>query len=567
MSQNYQNNPSQYPKKEETKEPDFSLILLIWLPLAIASFMFPRIAVRENIWKFKEIDRKYYFLVFFSGATGLLIQLVAIRSLLSLHFREALTLLVISWVVLIPSVIPVITYNLTLVQNKLFLGRLPLHLIGAIKGAVLRSAFSLASDRYKKLNSLLPLRDGNKQEIVGLSAHPKDYRSRRLRKDFPKRSVLSEYISDDYILFNQRKDSPEHQLVIGETGSGKSRLLSRLALAGLADDWKVVVIDFKGGKEEKELFSNLGRFLPDRRIKVVNFPDQPFEIFIGSHKDIADKMIGFLPPLTNSPADFYIYRQMRAIRSVVENHNLLIPKTAEEVLSRIKNGAKFGATNEERLWFKTKDKGQELCDLLEAEISQYFAPMMRQVGWKLNGGTTWSDDWDVLVVSLDGSLRGDVLVGEILLMDFDMFLRKSNRYTDPRNFLVIVDEAGALNTIGGSRNLNSLISRSRSAGVGIVIASQTVLGLGNIGDELIEGIPVRWLGRSSSPQKIIDLVGTEDVIEGNFDHGEDGWNPATSAKAQKAYIVDPDAIRSLPTFVWNLSKGGKNVYVYAPPLN
>jgi hypothetical protein len=193
--------------------------------------------------------------------------------------------------------------------------------------------------------------------------------------------------------------------------------------------------------------------------------------------------------------------------------------------------------------------------------------MMRQVGWKLNGGTTWSDDWDVLVVSLDGSLSGDVLVGEILMMDFDMFLRKSSRYTDPRNFLVIVDEAGALNTIGGSRNLNSLISRSRSAGVGIVVASQTVLGLGIIGDELLEGIPIRWLGRSSSPQKIIDLVGTEDVIEGNFDHGQDGWNPATSAKAQKAYIVDPDAIRSLPTFVWNLSKGGKNVYVYAPPLN
>ena len=278
-------------------------------------------------------------------------------------------------------------------------------------------------------------------------------------------------------------------------------------------------------------------------------------------------MIGFLPPLTNTPADFYIYRQMRAIRAVIENPNLPIPKTAEEVLSRIKNGAKFGSTNEERLWFKTKDKGQELCDLLEAEISQYFAPMMRQVGWKLNGGITWSDDWDILVVSLDGSLSGDVLVGEILLMDFDMFLRKNSRYTDPRNFLVIVDEAGALNTIGGSRNLNSLISRSRSAGVGVVIASQTVLGLGKIGDELIEGIPIRWLGRSSSPQKIIDLVGTEDVIEGNFDHGDDGWNSATSAKAQKAYIVDPDAIRSLPTFVWNLSKAGKNVYVYAPPLN
>ena len=152
MNQNYQNNSPQYPKNEEAKDSDFSLLLLIWLPLAIASFMFPRIAVRENIWKFKEIDRKYYFLVFFSGVTGLLVQLFSIQSLLSLHFRDALILLVISWVVLIPSVIPVITYNLTVVQDKLFLGRLPLHLIGAIKGAVLRSAFSLASDRYKKLN-------------------------------------------------------------------------------------------------------------------------------------------------------------------------------------------------------------------------------------------------------------------------------------------------------------------------------------------------------------------------------------------------------------------------------
>lgn len=567
MRNNFQNHSQQANNKVDNRDKDLSFLLIIWLPLAIAFLLFPRIAVREKIWKLKEIDKRTYLLVFASSLFGLLLQIFAMKSLLSQHFGDAITFLLVSWIVLIPSTIPVINYNLTIVQNNLFFGRLPLHLIAAIKNAITRSAFELAKDRFKKLDSKIPLRDKKMKSVVGLSAHPRDYRSRNLRKSFPKHSYLKDYVSDEFILFKQRKESPEHQLVIGETGSGKSRLLSRLALAGLVDDWRIVVIDFKGGKEERELFSNLGKHLPDRTIKVANFPEEPFEIFTGTEKDISDKLIGFLPSLSNSPSNFYVLRQQRAIRSVVENRNLPIPKSAEEVLFRIKNGAKYGATDQDRLWFNTKDKGQLLADILEADIAQYFSPMMRNVGWKLNGGISWKDDWDVLVVSLDGSLSGDVVVGETLLMDFDMFLRKDARYNDPRNFLVIVDEAGALNSIGGSRNLNSLVSRSRSAGVGVVIASQTVLGLGQIGDELIQGIPIRWLGRTSSPQPIIDLIGTEDVIEGNFDHGVNGWNPAVSAKAQKAYIVDPDIIRSLPTFVWNLSKAGKNVYVYAPPLN
>ena len=107
MSKNYQNQKPQFPEKEESKEPDLSPLLLIWLPLAIASFIFPRIAVRERIWKFKELNKRIYFLVVFSGILGLLIQWVALKALIALHFKQSLILLVISWVVLTPSAIPV----------------------------------------------------------------------------------------------------------------------------------------------------------------------------------------------------------------------------------------------------------------------------------------------------------------------------------------------------------------------------------------------------------------------------------------------------------------------------
>jgi len=70
----------------------------------------------------------------------------------------------------------------------------------------------------------------------------------------------------------------------------------------------------------------------------------------------------------------------------------------------------------------------------------------------------------------------------------------------------------------------------------------------------------------ANPQSMVDLVGTSDVIEGNYSSINGNWTSSVSGKIQKRYIVDPDKIRQLPKFYWNLSIGGEHLWVYEPPL-
>ena len=101
----------------------------------------------------------------------------------------------------------------------------------------------------------------------------------------------------------------------------------------------------------------------------------------------------------------------------------------------------------------------------------------------------------------------------------------------------------------------------------MVIASQTLGSLGLTGEELLNTGPIRWLGGTPSPQEMIDATGTKHVIETSYGEGDLGWNGKRSGRAQRAYAVDPDVIRDLPKFYWNISEGGKNIYAYVPPLN
>jgi hypothetical protein len=78
---------------------------------------------------------------------------------------------------------------------------------------------------------------------------------------------------------------------------------------------------------------------------------------------------------------------------------------------------------------------------------------------------------------------------------------------------------------------------------------------------------MRWLGQTPSPQEMINATGTKHVVETSYGEGDNGWNGKRSGRAQRAYAVDPDVIRDLPKFYWNISEGGKNIYAYVPPLN
>jgi hypothetical protein len=457
-------------------------------------------------------------------------------------------------------------FNLKQIASDLSLGKLEAMSMPYIRSALTEFGFVRAKKIAKLFGSNTPVVSPSGKPVVGVNAHTKDYRFRNVKRHFPRKNVLDNLVEDDLVLANLNWNSPVHQLVIGETGSGKSRLLSRLALAGLFDGWKVVIVDMKGGAEELSLYSRLGLLLPERNIRVKRFPEQPFNLFRGNSVDIQKKILNILPPLTNTPSDFYIKRMMRGIKSVI-NNQLNPPSNVDEILERLKNGVKYGNSADDRHWFASKLQGQTIADVVAADVAQCLYPIMSSSSMQLDAGSSWEDSWDICIFSLDGSSRDEVIVGDAILTDFDLHLKSPSRNADSRNYLFIIDEAGVFNSIGGSKSLTNLISRSRSAGVGLVISAQTLLSLGVIGDELAEATPIRWIGRLSNPQKMVDLVGTESVLEANYSFEDGEWGSPSGARAQKAYVVDPDLARRLETFYWNMNLAGSHLWVYAPPLN
>ena len=554
--------------RNEVKNTNDSLktfFTILFPGIVIPYILTKKNATKVSIWKWIELPKKLLFLsvLSFSISSFLLAQIV--KHIIVLQLNEINWFILAFYLFQIPVIPIVMVYRLKEIASDLSLGKLDMVSLPYIRNALIEFGFVRAKKISKAFQPNTPIFTKSGKSVVGINAHVKDYRFWRVRHQFPRQNILEDFIEDDLVLSKLDSSSPKHQLVIGETGSGKSRLLSRLALAGLAENWKVVIVDLKGGAEELQLYSNLGTLLPDRKIRVKRFPEQPFNIFNGSSSDIQKKMLSFLPPLTNTPSDFYVRRMMRGLKSVI-NENQQPPTSVEEILFRIKNGIKFGNSADDRHWFGSKLQGQTIADILEADIAQCLDPIRSSSKMIFDSGSSWDDSWDICVFSLDGSVRDDVLVGNAVLTDFDLHLKSSMRSIDNRNYLLIIDEAGVLNSIGGSPSLTSLISRSRSSGVGLVIASQTLLGLGAMGNEIAEATPIRWIGRLSNPQQMVDLVGTENVLEATYSYDEGNWHAPSAARPQKAYVVDPDLARRLETFYWNLSVAGSHLWVYAPPL-
>jgi hypothetical protein len=243
------------------------------------------------------------------------------------------------------------------------------------------------------------------------------------------------------------------------------------------------------------------------------------------------------------------------------------PTNVDEILNRVRNGNSFAENPEDRAIFAQKEKGIPLGNVIAEGLANRLDPL-RGVGPRAtHSGFSWSDPWETAIFSLDATRESDLRIGAAILHDFDSWLRTSMRQDNPKPILFVVDEAGALGRINATHTLLNLVARGRSSGVSVVIASQTLGSLGLTGEELLNTGPIRWLGQTPSPQEMIDATGTKHVVETSYGEGDQGWNGKRSGRAQRAYAVDPDVIRDLPKFYWNISEGGKNIYAYVPPLN
>lgn len=148
-----------------------------------------------------------------------------------------------------------------------------------INWSINQHGYRKSYDLFKSLNFSISLRNESQTSVICLDANPMDYSPRRERKQFPDFHLLTKYSEGDLITFPLKRDSVGHHLVIGNTGSGKSRLVSRMALSALDQGYRVVVVDFKGGIEERDLYLSVPNLIPERAFSSICYPDAPIDLF------------------------------------------------------------------------------------------------------------------------------------------------------------------------------------------------------------------------------------------------------------------------------------------------
>jgi hypothetical protein len=544
-----------------------TIFFILVLPLALAKYVTPRWAARPGIWRVKEIKNEIRKAIAWAFPLNLLAVWITWNELKSQNWIFSCFGIIVLWISMVPGALAIASYQLSVVQSEILKGKFDLAILDAVRRAILTNAFARAHRIFSKFTFTLPRENSREEKVIGITANPVDHRLRQDRKNAPDISTLTKYLDGDLINFPLNPTSSAHHLVIAATGAGKSHLLSRMGACALDANWRVVFIDFKGGRQERELFSAIGCDTMKTKPRVKNWPGDPIDLFRGSKEDIADRITGFLPAPTQGDGDFYRARMVRALWAVIVYTSAPAPTNVDEILNRVRNGNSFAEKAEDRAIFAQKEKGIPVGSLIADGLASRLDPL-RQAGPRAtHSGFSWSDSWETAVFSLDATKESDLRIGAAILHDFDSWLRTPMRQENPKPILFVVDEAGALGRINATHTLLSLVARCRSSSVSTVIASQTLGSLSLTGQELLNTGPIRWLGQTPSPQEMIDATGTKHVVETSYGEGDRGWNGKRSGRAQRAYAVDPDVIRDLPKFYWNISEGGKNIYAYVPPLN
>ena len=559
-----QQQPQQQPVEDNE---NWANVLMLFSPLFVYYyFQANRLACKPATWDVKKYLKKYWLLAIFLLPINLLLFKLILSNLLKGEWVLAGICLVINWVCFYPATQLVLSMKLSEIHKDLWHGLVSPSLMATINWSINQHGYKTAHELFQKYSYRIPLRSEKLSSVICLDANPKDYRPRRERKQFPDFHLLTKYSEGELITFPLKRESVEHHLVIGNTGSGKSRLLSRMALSALDQGFRVVVVDFKGGLEERDLYLSIPNLIPEKVFSSICHPGVPIDLFSGTKYEIAERILGFLPSPSGTDGAYYQSRNARAVTAVVCRTSALAPKSAEEVLERLRHGENFADDPLDIEMFSQKEKGVSVGFLIAQSVANYLSPLMGTGGRATSGGVSFYNDIDLRVYTLDSTKQSEIRIGNAVLHDLDSYLRTESRTNDPRGILLIIDEAGALERIGGSETVQNLIARGRSAGVSVVVASQTLTGLGDNHEEILNTGTIRWLGRSVNQELMITSAGTKQSIETSFQEEQGKWDGKRTARSQKAFVIEPDVIKNLPKFVWNVSDGGKCRYVYAPPL-
>jgi len=325
-------------------------------------------------------------------------------------------------------------------------------------------------------------------------------------------------------------------LVVAESGSGKTVLINGLVLCALESGWPVFVLDAKGD--------------PADATSLVAIAEQhghtasvagAWGLFSGTADQVTAKLMRLMP--APDGANQHYLDEIRGCLQAVQDESPI--RSVADLRERLSNPGPYVRDQFDLMIVnQTIDRNggtagsRALHSLLVA-----LRPLERFIaedGWSYANAPT-----SLTVVPLSPVDDAQAKLGDLLMLDLRGFLAARLNAGDKTPVVVIVDEFPQLVTAGQDPGdtAGSLFETARSAGVGLVLATQSPAGLSN--DEtrrrraLTSGAALIF-GRSKDPEDVVKYAGTVLRMEASTQSGGDAQG---TARAQHAFVIPPQDVR------------------------
>ncbi|WP_434174249.1 hypothetical protein RI685_16670 (plasmid) [Clavibacter michiganensis] len=349
-------------------------------------------------------------------------------------------------------------------------------------------------------------------------------------------------------------------ILLAESGTGKTVLLNALIFCALKMGWPVIMLDAKGDPDD-------ARQLVARARAAGHTAEAGgrWNMFGGTPEQITAKLMRLMPPPDGANQHY-----LKEVRGILQNLQGKTPlRSLEDLQARVQDArphvrslAELGQVDRIVDSKTGETAGHRVLGALSVALRP-LDPWISPTGWN------YGDDAPQLrVVPLLPVDDAQAILGDLLLVGLRHHMSTRLSAGDKTPMLVIVDEFPQLITAEADPGdtAASLFETARSAGMGLVLAAQSAVGLSN--DEtrrrraLSSGAAL-LLGRSKDPEETVKFAGSRMRMEAS---GAAEGDDLRSARAQHTYVIPPQVVREAPDGAfWLVQAGGIAAFRAMPP--
>jgi len=347
-------------------------------------------------------------------------------------------------------------------------------------------------------------------------------------------------------------------LIIAESGSGKTVLINGLVLCALEYGWPVFVLDAKGDPDDAERLvataTSYGRTAST---------GGPWDLFNGTADHVTAKLMRLMPPPDG--ANQHYLDEIRGVLQAIQDTSPL--RSITDLRERLSNPGQYVRDQFDlSMVNRTVDRdGTTAAARVMQSLLVALRPLERLIsdtGWSYSAPAA-----DVTVIPLTPVDDAQARIGDLLMLDLRNFMATRLEQRDKSPVLVIVDEFPQLVT--GNQDpgdtAGSLFETARSAGVGLVLSTQSPAGLSNNEVRrrraLTSGAALIF-GRTKDPEDVVRYAGTVMQMEAS---GQASGAELGSARAQHTFVIPPQDVREASDGAFWLVQGGAMVRFRALP--